>query len=318
MKKKILIVGGSGQFGITLTKILNKEKHQVFLTSRKPKIFKNKIKRYKFKRIEILKLDIQNKKDIRKTLEKNFDYIFFFAGQSSPSISFKKPSITLKSNYQGCKNFLEELLISNKQSKFINATSSEIFSNTVKKIKINSQKKPISPYGKSKLLSYQITKKFRDKYNLPSYNAIIFNTESTFRNKKYLIPKICIAAIKSKLKNKKTKFGNLNIVREWNWCEEQCLLLLKMIKLKPNDYILSNGKPFSGIQMIKYAYEFFNLNYSDYIETSKSFFRKKDFDRRISDKNKILKIESKTYGKILINKLIKFYINEKRVRKNSI
>ena len=256
MKKNFLIVGGSGQFGITLSRILNKESHQVYITTRKPKILKNKIKKYGLKRIKILKLNILNKKNIRKILQNNFDYIFFFAGQSSPSISFKKPSITLQSNYQGCKNFLDELLISNKRSKFINATSSEIFASSVKKIKVNSQKKPISPYGKSKLQSYQITKKYRDKFNLLSYNAIIFNTESTLRDKRYLIPKICIAAIKSKLRNEKTKFGNLNIVREWNWCEEQCLLLIKMIKLKANDYILSNGRPFSGIQMMKYAFEF--------------------------------------------------------------
>lgn len=316
MKKNFLIVGGSGQFGITLSRILNKESHQVYITTRKPKILKNKIKKYGLKRIKILKLNILNKKNIRKILQNNFDYIFFFAGQSSPSISFKKPSITLQSNYQGCKNFLDELLISNKRSKFINATSSEIFASSVKKIKVNSQKKPISPYGKSKLQSYQITKKYRDKFNLLSYNAIIFNTESTLRDKRYLIPKICIAAIKSKLRNEKTKFGNLNIVREWNWCEEQCLLLIKMIKLKANDYILSNGRPFSGIQMMKYAFEFFDLNYKDYIETSKSFLRKKDFSHRISDKSKILKIKSKIYGKILIYKLLKFYINEKRTGKN--
>ena len=316
MKKNFLIVGGSGQFGITLSRILNKESHQVYITTRKPKILKNKIKKYGLKRIKILKLNILNKKNIRKILQNNFDYIFFFAGQSSPSISFKKPSITLQSNYQGCKNFLDELLISNKRSKFINATSSEIFASSVKKIKVNSQKKPISPYGKSKLQSYQITKKYRDKFNLLSYNAIIFNTESTLRDKRYLIPKICIAAIKSKLRNEKTKFGNLNIVREWNWCEEQCLLLIKMIKLKANDYILSNGRPFSGIQMMKYAFEFFDLNYKDYIETSKSFLRKKDFSHRISDKSKILKIKSKVYGKILIYKLLKFYINEKRTGKN--
>ena len=131
-----MIVGGSGQFGITLSRILNKENHQVYITTRKPKILKNKVKEYGLKRIKILKLNILNKKNIRKILQNNFDYIFFFAGQSSPSISFKKPSVTLKSNYQGCKNFLDELLISNKRSKFINATSSEIFASSVKKLKL--------------------------------------------------------------------------------------------------------------------------------------------------------------------------------------
>ena len=86
----------------------------------------------------------------------------------------------------------------------------------------------------------------------------------------------------------KTKFGNLNIVREWNCVKNNVYFLLRY-KLKANDYILSNGRPFSGIQMMKYAFEFFDLNYKDYIETSKSFLRKKILVIEFQIKVKFLK-----------------------------
>ena len=39
----------------------------------------------------------------------------------------------------------------------------------------------------------------------------------------------------------KTKFGNLKIGREWNWCEEQCKNLLKFIQKKPQDFVIATG-----------------------------------------------------------------------------
>ena len=125
---------------------------------------------------------------------------------------------------QRLKNLTEQYYI---PGKFLNATSSEIYADTRNKISLESKKKPISHYGVAKLNSYKITKKFRIKYNLQCYNAVIFNTESTLREKNFLIPKICLAAISAKKFGKKTKFGNLKIAREWNWCSEQCEYLLK-------------------------------------------------------------------------------------------
>ena len=145
-----------------------------------------------------------------------------------------------------------------------------------KKIGLKTKKNPISPYGFAKLKSYQITKKFREKYNLSTYNAIIFNTESTLREKDYLIPKICIAAINAKKLGKKTEFGNLKIAREWNWCSEQCEYLLKFLTKKPQDFILSNGKLFTAIQMVKFAFDYFNIDYKPFILKNKKFFRKTD------------------------------------------
>ena len=318
MKKKIsIIVGGSGQLGISLIKILLKKKFKVVVTTRNIKKARKKVS-IKNKNLKFVFLNVLKKKEILFLLKRfKPNYIYYFAGQSSPLVSFKKNKVTYLSNVKGCQNFLEIINLKDKKIKFINASSSEIFSAKVKKIKPSSKKIPISPYGKAKLRSFNITKFFREKKNLKSYNSIIFNSESYFRDKSFLIPKICLAAIKAKKFKKKTSFGNLDVSREWNWCDEQTKYLVEFVEKKPQDFILSNGKSFTARQMLSYAFNYFNLNYKSFITVNKSFIRPKDFLTKKSEfklclKRNGIKRKSKIYGKRLIHTLIKYYLNEKK------
>jgi GDPmannose 4,6-dehydratase len=302
-----IIVGGTGQFGITLSKQLIKKNYKVIITSRTLK--KKNIN------LTICKLNIYNKSQINKLLDKfTPNLIFYFAGQSSPSKSFSIPKETLKSNFLGCKNFLEILYRKKINCKFLNATSCEMYGKIKGKIKISSKKFPVNPYGYAKLKSYELVQKYRKEKKLKTYNAIIFNTESYLRNKDFLIPKICMAAILAKKNNQKTPFGNLNISREWNWCDEQSAMMLKFLYKKPQDFILSNGKNYSAIQMINFAFRYFKLDFNKYIVKSKKFIRKKDITSKFSDykgcliRNKISRKDS-IYGKKLIIKLIKYYLS---------
>ena len=221
-----------------------------------------------------------------------------------------KKKETIKSNTLGCKNFLKIIRKNSSKCKFFNSSSSEIFGNQKKVININSRKNPVNPYGKAKLISYNITKEYRNKYKVNSYNGIIFNTESYLRPKNFLIPKICLAAISSaKNKNKINYFGNLKISREWNWCEEQVKLIWKFLQKKPQDFLLSNGRIFTAKEMLTFAFEYFNLDYRKFIKISNSFKRPKDITFAKSNLQKQFKNDYKIYGKKLITKLIKFYIN---------
>ena len=319
MKKKIsIIVGGSGQLGISLIKILLKKKFKVVVTTRDINKARKKVS-IKNKNLKFVFLNVL-KKDKILFLLKRFkpNYIYYFAGQSSPVISYKKNKVTYLSNVKGCQNFLEIINLNDKKIKFINASSSEIFSDKVKKIRPSSQKIPISPYGKAKLISFNKTKFFREKKNLKAYNSIIFNSESYFREKSFLIPKICLAAIKAKKFKKKTSFGNLDVSREWNWCDEQTKYLVKFVEKEPQDFILSNGKSFTARQMMSYAFNYFNLNYKSFITFNKSFIRPKDFSTKKSEfkyclKRNGIKRKSKIYGKRLIHTLIKYYLDEKKI-----
>ena len=303
-----LIIGGTGQFGITLKNQLNKKNKKVIITSR----FKKPI--IKKKKFEIVVLDIFNKEKIFKLIKKyEPQNIFYFAGQSSPSISFVKKNETIRSNYIGCKNVLESVHKINRNISFFYAASSEIYGKINGKISLKSKKYPVNPYGISKLKGLNVTKLYREKYNLKAYNAIIFNTESVLRNKSFFIPKVCMAAINAYKYNLKTAFGNLDIKREWNWCDDQCELLIKSLNKKPQDFIISNGKCLSAKKMLKFAFNYFNLDYKKYIFKDKKFLRPVDIKIKKSKydesllKNNIRK-RNFIYGQKIINLMIKNYL----------
>jgi len=303
-----LIIGGTGQFGITLKNQLNKKNKKVIITSR----FKKPI--IKKKKFEIVVLDIFNKEKIFKLIKKyEPQNIFYFAGQSSPSISFVKKNETIRSNYIGCKNVLESVHKINRNISFFYAASSEIYGKINGKISLKSKKYPVNPYGISKLKGLNVTKLYREKYNLKAYNAIIFNTESVLRNKSFFIPKVCMAAINAYKYNLKTAFGNLDIKREWNWCDDQCELLIKFLNKKPQDFIISNGKCLSAKKMLKFAFNYFNLDYKKYIFKDKKFLRPVDIKIKKSKydesllKNNIRK-RNFIYGQKIINLMIKNYL----------
>ena len=93
-----IIIGGTGQFGILLAEILRKKRWRVYNTSRS----KIKIKKFKskFSKIHFIKLNIYKKNEIDKILKRiEPKLVFYFAGQSSPQLSFLKKKETLKSNY---------------------------------------------------------------------------------------------------------------------------------------------------------------------------------------------------------------------------
>ncbi len=316
MKNPIaIIIGGTGQYGITVGKQLLKKKYRVYITTRLQKK-KTKFKK-KYSKINFLQLNIYNKEEIKKILISiKPDILFYFAGQSSPQISFLKKKKTFKSNLYGCKNILETIHKYNINCKFLNATSSEMYGKIHSKIKLSSTKKPVNPYGKAKKLSFNLVKKYREKYKLKTYNAIIFNTESYLREKNFLIPKICLAAIKAYKYGKKTSFNNILVSREWNWCDEQSNYLIKFLNKKPQDFILSNGKCFSIKQMLKFAFQKFNLDYQNFITVKNQSLKKNEIRIKKSDylsclkRNKI-KRKNVIYGEKIILKLIKYYLNEK-------
>ena len=306
-----IIVGGTGQLGITLSKELLKSKYKIIITTRNLTKAKKKFKHNKL--ILLNQLNVLKKNEIKNLILKyKPQVIFYFAGQSSPKLSFSKKNLTYQSNFIGCKNFLDVLIETNHICKFVNSASSEIYGNSIKKVGLKTVKKPLNPYGEAKLKSFQITKKYRDKYKMNNYNAIIFNTESEIREKSFLIPKICIAALRAKKYGSITKFGNLQISREWNWCKDQCFYLLKFIKKKPQDFILSNGKSYSAIQMLKFAFNYLKLDYRPFILQDKKFFRKKDINSirskyKICLKRNKIKRQDKIYGEVMIKKMINHF-----------
>ena len=134
MKKlSAVIVGGTGQFGITTSKFLLRKNYKIIITSRSA----SKSKRKKFqknKNLSFYKLDIYNEEKIKKLILKvKPNIVFYYAAQSSVAESFFKKKETYKSIVTGCKNFLKVIKKTKLNCKFINAASSEIYGKVKKK-----------------------------------------------------------------------------------------------------------------------------------------------------------------------------------------
>ena len=316
--KRALIIGGTGQIGVYLANELVKKKYKVFISSRKITTHKkNKFKIINiYQKVNFVRLNLYKKIEVLKLIKKiNADSIFYLAGQSNVDKSFKKPKETIASNFNGCKNVLEILRETKFSGKFINIASSEIFGNQKGFKSLKKKLKPVSPYGKAKLKSFNLTKNFRKKFKLKAYNAILFNCDSILRPKNFVIPKICLAAIKAyNGYKKKIKFGDLSVVRDWGWVEEYVEGIYKITLQKPDDIIIATGKYFRLKDLIRHAYNLFNLDWRDYIFETNKLKRPKEIRVvKVSVKQTFNKIgwKAKTDGKSIITRLTKYYLEQK-------
>ena len=143
--------------------------------------------------------------------------------------------------------------------------------NGKKKIKENDIKQPESPYGLSKLISYEIIKSYRQMYNLPVCSAILFNHESPLRTERYVFKKIVNGVKKIRdNKIKKIYLGNINIKRDWGWAPEYMIGCNKILNSKKiDDYIIATGKTVSIKKIIQIAFSNYKLNWKKYVHVVK-------------------------------------------------
>jgi len=292
-KKTALIFGITGQDGSHMAKFLVQKKYSVHGTCRGNN-YKNLIKLNLLKKINLHIHKKFNDKKLLKLLKKNFDEIYFLGGQSSVSESFKKRAETYDSQIQPLKNILDFITFQkNKKSKFLYAGRSELFGNKKKKkkIKVDSKKKPLSPYGMSKFISYEIIKSYRKMYKLPICTAILFNHESHLRAEQFIFKKIVNNIKKIKInEDNKLKVGNINIKRDWGWAPEYMRVCHKILNSKKiDDYIIATGKTVSLKKIIILFFKKFNLDWKKYTIIDKSNFRNFEIKENYADISNIKK-----------------------------
>ena len=306
MNKKNLIIG-TGAIGAYLSLDLLKNKENIIVTSRiKKKVYKN----YKFlniqKRVKFEKLDIKNKNEIEKIINKHDpSNIFYFAGQSSLTKSKLLKKDTHDSHFTGTKNFLDIIKKNNFKCKFFKANSGYIFEPINGKIDLNCKfSNNKNEYIQAQQKTFKIIDKYR-KFKLNLFNLIFLQVESPLRSNDFFIKKVCLGA-----KNKKKIIvGNINTFRDYSWITEITKSIILTSKLESNNFIISAGKKISGKQILEIAYNLSKLDYKKYYEINNKFIRKneKKFLVGSSKNTRYLKnkLKFKIFGKKLIKKMYK-------------
>ena len=293
-KKNILILGITGQDGAYLSKyLIEKKNYNIIGVSRKKKVLKNHKLLSIQNRIIIKYFDYNNYIKLEKLIKKyKVSEIYFFSEQNIPKISNNAVIETLYSNVIPVYNIIDIILKNNKKIKFFNSSSCEVFKKSNQAMNENSQMSPDSIYGLSKLISFEIVKFFREKFNLKVCSGIMFHRESVLRNKDFVLKKIIETA--TKIKKKKTQklyLGDIKVSRDWGWAPQYVKLIHKILnKKKVEDFVIATGRTVKLKTLIKQVFEHHGLNWLKYTKTNSSLLRKFDNKTRIADNSKIKKV----------------------------
>ena len=319
---KILITGISGQDGIFLTKLIQKKykEFSILGTSRSLSTsnFINRIKLDTLSPTQTIKLINVNllNEDSANNLITDFspDMLFNFTGPSSVYKSLKDPNIESEI-IKIFDNITKSLILNKNFCNFFQASPSEMFGlNNSNNFDEMSKFFPNSPYAKGKLSNHEQVKKYYEKYEWNIHSGIMFNHESEYRKNQYLFMKIINAAIS--IKSKKQDYlilGSLDYYRDWSYAKEIVEgAFMITTKGKSCDYVLSSGSSSSIREVTKIIFDYFNLNYEDYVRIDSALLRENDSPKILSNPSKIYnELGWKTKLKVedFIGIIIKNYIN---------
>ena len=246
MNKNVFITGGTGQDGQILTILLKKKRVNLNI------LYKGKEPKRQ-KGVNYIKEDLSNKKKIGFLFKKIKPDVILHLAANNPSYNEKNYKIFFKENFSATKNIFYATFEANNKAKFVFCSSSQIFQK--KRGIVNERSKTLSKtdYTRFRIKSDLMMLKFKRKEKINYTNAILFNHDSIFRNKKFLLPRIISALIK-----RDTVFLNdiikANIFSDFSHAEDICRGLCKiMFGIKNFDrLILSSGKSTSINNIIKH------------------------------------------------------------------
>ena len=147
---------------------------------------------------------------------------------------------------------------------------------------------PKSPYAASKVFAHNMTKIYRESYDLFFVNGILFNHESPMRGETFVTRKITRAVGRIKLGlQKKLTLGNLEASRDWGFSGDYVEGMWRMLQHdKPDDFVLATGKSITVKEFAELAFSNQGLDYQNFVETSDRYFRPNEVEYLLGDYSK--------------------------------
>jgi GDPmannose 4,6-dehydratase len=281
MSKRALITGITGQDGSYLAEFLLEKGYEVHGIIRRVAIEDPEHRLWRIRhildRIVIHAASMESYASIFNVVDKlRPDECYHLAAQSFVSYSFEDEFSTINTNINGTHFVLSAIKEKAPECKFYFAGSSEMFG-LVKETPQNENTPfhPRSPYGISKVAGFDLTRNYREAYNLFACSGILFNHESPRRGFEFVTRKISNAVAKIKLGlSKELKLGNLEAKRDWGYAGDYVKAMWLMLQQdEPDDYVVATGETHSVMEFSEMAFSYVGLDWHDFVTTEESFYR---------------------------------------------
>jgi GDPmannose 4,6-dehydratase len=313
--KRALITGITGQDGAYLADLLLKKGYKVFGTFRRtstPNFWRLQNLGI-YSQIKLIPADLLDMGSMIEAIKvSDADEIYNLAASSFVGTSFEQSVGNAEITGLAVTKLLETIRFLNKDIKFYQASSSEMYGDN--KFIFQNEKTPFmpsSPYGIAKLYAHWITDIYKKSYNMFAVNGILFNHESPLRGLEFVSRKITNGVAEIFLDRKKELvLGNLQAKRDWGYAPEYMEAVHSMLQQdKPDTFVISTGETHKVQDFVKLAFDLVGLNWKKYVKTDKRFFRPLEVNY-LRGNNKKAKNKLGWKPKITFEKLVKIMLDE--------
>lgn len=285
---RALITGINGQDGSYLAEFLLDKGYEVYGTVKRNSVAENQTARLDpiYDRIgkNLIYADVTDLASLLNALRiSNPDEVYNLAAQSHVRISFDQPVYTANATGLGTLNILEAVRSFNPKIKIYQASSSEMFGNSIDPDgyqRETTPMNPVSPYGCAKVFSYNICRNYRNSYGMFISNGILFNHESPRRGTNFVTNKVCKEAVKIKLGlSDKLVLGNLDATRDWGHAKDYVEAMWLMLQQESSgDFVCSTGVSHSVKDLVKYVFGKLDLDWGVYVMTDHKYMRPEELN----------------------------------------
>jgi GDPmannose 4,6-dehydratase len=216
------------------------------------------------------------------------DEVYNLAAQSHVQVSFELPEYTAEVTGVGTLRLLDAIRTSKLQTRFYQASSSEMFGSAPPPQSESTPFRPRSPYGCSKVFAFHATVNYREAYGLFAANGILFNHEGPRRGETFVTRKISRAAAAIAAGLQETVYlGNLDAKRDWGFAGDYVEAMWRMLQQdEPDDFVIATGEAHSVREFCEVAFAHVGLDWRQHVEVDPRYERPAEVDFLLGDATK--------------------------------
>lgn len=291
---RALITGITGQDGSYLAEFLLEKDYEVYGLVRRSSLEKYDRVAHIADDIRFVEGDLTDQSSLDHAVQQvKPDEIYNLAAQSFVPVSWNQPVLTADVTGLGALRVMEAIRKHSPQSKFLQASSSEMFG----KVRESPQTEqtpfhPRSPYGVAKVFGHHITVNYRESYGIFACSSICFNHESPRRGSEFVTRKVTQAAARIKLGlADKLKMGNIDAQRDWGFAGDYIRAMWMMLQQpQADDYVIATGQTHSVQELLEVAFSFVGFDWKRYVEIDPRLVRPAEVDYLCGDASKALRV----------------------------